>query len=329
MITTFRTTTSGLTAQPSTEKLVVRSSSAADTTQTLTTSGTVSSAADTDTFTLIGQREVLGTKTFTALMSATLSAACAGTVSVLKTGTPAEGSIVVTTNPANNNTVTIAVGTFTQVYTFKTALTGAANEVLIGAAAANTALNLSYAINDTSANEGTLYGTGTAANAFCTATISSATVTLRDKVPCKRGLAWGLTQVGTGLALTPPTGGLDGIPLTTLTTGVVQKYGVVALDDEALVLGLLPPQVTWVSEWVKVGGSRCALYMSASNVTTAITGSYETATSTSYPMSPVSLTALDNNDYILTPAENVEFIRLTLVNTNSTAASVNAKIVSG
>ena len=329
MITTFRTAASGLTAQPSTEKLVVRSSSASDTTQTLTASGTVASVGDTDTFTLLGKREVLGAEIFTALVSATLSAACAGTISVLGTGTPAEGSIVVATNPANNDTVTLGLTGLGQTYTFKTELTGAANEVLIGATAADTALNLSYAINNTSANEGTLYGTGTAANDFCTATRSSATVTLLDRISCERQLGWTLTQSAACLTLTVPSGGIDGTTLVTLVAGATQKVATITLSDEALVLGLLPPLCTWVSDWVSTAGSRCSLYLSAGSVATPLTVSYETATSTAHPMTPELLDTLDDNDYVEALNENVENIRLTIVNPNATAASVNAKVVSG
>jgi hypothetical protein len=331
MITTFRTSASGLSAQPSTEKLIVRSSSAVDTTQTVSASGTVSSVADTDTLTLTGQREVLGAKLFSALASVTLSAACAGTVSILGTGTSAEGTIVVTTNPANNDTVTLALGAITQTYTFKTALTGAANEVLIGATAADTALNLSYAVNDTSANEGTLYGTGTAANALCTATCSTDTVTLRDKIPCKRSLSWSLTQSGTGLTLTTPTGGIDGATLATLTAGTSQKAGAISLDDEALSLGLIPPGLTWTSDWVKVGGRNCTIYLAASNVVDPLLVGYAVATDTGYPVAGATdLPTLDNNRYAVTPAESgIEWLQLTVDNPNTTAVSVNAKIVTG
>ena len=330
MITTFRTTTSGLTAQPSTEKLVVRSSSAADTSHTLTASGTVASVADSDAFTLIGKREVLATKTFTALMSATLSASCVGTVSVLGVGTPAEGSIVVTTNPANNDTVTLGLTGFTQTYTFKTVLTGAANEVFIGATEALTATNLKKAIND-EGTEATHYGTGTVANAYCTATVSTATLTLLDKISCKRQLGWSLAQSAAGLTLTVPSGGIDGTTLATLVAGVTQKSGIIALDDEALALGLIPPLYTWTSDWIQVGGKTCTLYLACSNVTTGLTVTYQVATNTAYPVAgSTNLTALDNNRYAVSPAENgIEYLRATIVNSNSAAVSVNAKVVSG
>lgn len=63
------------------------------------------------------------------------------------------------TNPANNNTVTIVA----RVYTYKTTLTGAADEILIGANIAATLFNTKAAWNAES-GAGTLYGTGTTIN---------------------------------------------------------------------------------------------------------------------------------------------------------------------
>lgn len=71
---------------------------------------------------------------------------------------------------ADGETVTVGAKT----YTFKTALTGAANEVLIGASAAASLDNLKSAINAT-AGAGTTYGTGTEANPNVTATTNTDT----------------------------------------------------------------------------------------------------------------------------------------------------------
>jgi hypothetical protein len=90
-----------------------------------------------------------------------------GTDSASQTGT-------FTGNPSNNQTVTIDG----KVYTFKTTLTGAADEVLIGANAAAQASNLADAINDNSANEGATYGTGTVAHTTVTASVNSGTITI-------------------------------------------------------------------------------------------------------------------------------------------------------
>lgn len=78
-------------------------------------------------------------------------------------GSHATGTLTVTAaaQPSDTNTVVING----QTYTFKTALTPAANEVLIGADAPDSLLNLSYAINATPEFDGIKYGAGTVANA--------------------------------------------------------------------------------------------------------------------------------------------------------------------
>jgi len=86
----------------------------------------------------------------------------------------ASGTLTSTgTAPANNDSVT--VGGYT--YTYKTALTGAAFEVLIGASASVALDNLKSAVNAT-AGAGTTYGTGTYAHPDVDATTKTATTLL-------------------------------------------------------------------------------------------------------------------------------------------------------
>ena len=78
------------------------------------------------------------------------------------------------TAPANNDTVTVD----THVYTFKTTLTGAANEILIGGSASAALTNLKAAING-AAGAGSTYGTGTVAHTTVAAsTLTSTTLLL-------------------------------------------------------------------------------------------------------------------------------------------------------
>lgn len=77
------------------------------------------------------------------------------------------------TAPANNDTVTIGG----YIYTYKTTLTGASFEVLIGASASVALDNLKSAINAT-AGAGTTYGTNTYAHPDVTATTKTATTLL-------------------------------------------------------------------------------------------------------------------------------------------------------
>lgn len=89
----------------------------------------------------------------------------------------ATGTLTVTGGPnaiLNNDTVTLGAIT----YTFKTALTPAANEVLIGANDTAALNNLVAAITG-GPGSGTLYGAGTVANATAQATIVTPGVTLR------------------------------------------------------------------------------------------------------------------------------------------------------
>lgn len=78
---------------------------------------------------------------------------------------PAFNILTLGANAANNETVTVGTktGPAAAVYTWKTALTGASYEVLIGADAGASLSNLAAAINQ-GAGSGTVYGTGTLAN---------------------------------------------------------------------------------------------------------------------------------------------------------------------
>jgi hypothetical protein len=79
--------------------------------------------------------------------------------------------LTATAQPANNETVTLG----SQTYTFKTTLTGAADEVFIGASTETTMDNLVAAVN-AAAGAGTLYGTGTTQNVYVSAADGSGTV---------------------------------------------------------------------------------------------------------------------------------------------------------
>src|SRR5882672_4919625 len=120
-----------------------------------------------------------GTQVFTAsaqsiflsdsVTSSTISTTT-GALSALGIGLGANASNTLSAigNAANNDTVVVGATT----YTFKTALTGAANEVLIGANAPSSLANLASAING-SAGAGVAYGTGTVANTSVSATANS------------------------------------------------------------------------------------------------------------------------------------------------------------
>lgn len=105
------------------------------------------------------------------------SVTAAGVVTGLLAGRKATTTLTVTGQPANNETVTVGDTT----YTFKTTLTGAANEVLRGASAAAALDNLKSAVNAT-AGAGSTYGTGTVENAQVDASTNTDTTQVFDAV---------------------------------------------------------------------------------------------------------------------------------------------------
>ncbi len=87
-----------------------------------------------------------------------------------------------------------------RVYTFKTALTGAADEVLRGADFTASATNLQSAVN-AGPGVGTTYGLGTVANAYALATRSAGVVTLIARDPGDEGNSLTLAKSGTNIAV--------------------------------------------------------------------------------------------------------------------------------
>lgn len=272
-----------LLAQPSSagEALIARSTATGDTSQTLTIHGTSVTAGgyDSEGVSLLGQREIQftnsGANDYDSLLHAKLSATCSGSVSIRAQGTAATGSIYVVTNPANNVTLTLGLTGFGQVYTFKTVLTGAANEIFIGATAADTADNIRRAIN-AAGTAGTHYGTGTVANAFASATVNTTVVTLTDRLACARGLAWTLTQSSTEFALISPTGGVNGTLLATIAAGSTQAYDDITLLNEDMGDSNLLAGLSFVSDWVNLGGESANINLLVAGTARAV--SYETST---------------------------------------------------
>jgi hypothetical protein len=89
------------------------------------------------------------------------------------------------------NTQTVTIGGVT--YTFNTALTNTANNVLIGADATAMGANLAAAIN-AGAGAGTTYGTGTVANPSVTASASLGVVTVTARTPGSSGNAIAIAE---------------------------------------------------------------------------------------------------------------------------------------
>jgi len=115
------------------------------------------------------------------LTEAAGSAAIAATDTLTPGGVFTESAVATATltagaAPVNNDTITLDG----QVYTFKTALTGAANEVALGGSETAALTNLASAVNASPGGAGTAYGVGTVANTALKATGSTGTTITLD-----------------------------------------------------------------------------------------------------------------------------------------------------
>jgi len=140
----------------------------------------------------------------------------------------ATGTLTATGAPVATNTATVNG----QVYTFVAALTGAANEVLVGGTEALSLSNLAAAINATSGGAGVAYGSGTLANTAVTATSTATTVVVTAKVNGTAGN--GITTTAAGGTFTfgaaSTAGGTAG---STVTVGGKTYTFVAALSNTA------------------------------------------------------------------------------------------------
>jgi hypothetical protein len=130
----------------------------------------------------------------------------AGAVNLAYGAPAATGTITLTSNTLNGQTVTING----QTYTFKTALTPLAYEVMIGANSAATASNLKAAING-EGTVGTNYASGTNRLADVIASVSGSAITVTATLPGAGGNGYTLAKSGAGITLSGATltGGAD------------------------------------------------------------------------------------------------------------------------
>lgn len=344
-------------SQPSSagEKIILRSTSAADA-MNATLSGLVAAVATAETNALLGQRELETTNVFTSLSLSKTASAPAGTVNIYGQGSKASGAIVVGALPANNTTMTLGLTGFTQVYTFKTTLTGAANEILIGADVFTMASNIFEAINNgtvaeanNGTNAGTRYGTGTVRNgyvdaystpAFSTADLDRTTQTtiyIRDRLAVSRLITWVLSSTaaaGVFTQLLAPLGGTMGTLLGSLTSGGFQIASEMMFYNPTLsaVLGtgLLLAATTPTTDWLNAGGKSSLIRFFAANyssgVAVAIEYSDDGLTSIA---SGIAVTNLDNNDQSFWTAP-VEWLRLVFSsNPNTSDLPLHVVVVNG
>ncbi len=307
-----------LTAAPSGsgEKLIIRSTAAADTANA-STGGLVSAVATLGVTALLGKREVETSDTYTTLGFLKLASAQTGVVSVYGQGTKATGDLRVDTLPANNDTLRIGLTGFQQTYTFKSSLTGSANEIKIAASLAAQATNIFEAINAGS-GAGTDYGTGTTANAFVVASTPVASVIpLTDKKAVSRLLAWAIDQsVGTTIAIRTMVGGVTGTLLASAPIGVTAVFNSMVFSSEDLVAGTLENFTLPTTNAIATGGRSVTLRFK-SDTSTGITVTYETSTDgTNWATGLDSIAVLDGSQDVDAPLfvhlseANVEYVRL-------------------
>lgn len=120
-------------------------------------------------------------------------------------GASAEGSVSFAGLPSADETLTVG----STIYTFKSTLTGASNEILIGATAADTATNTNAAINASADDIGTLFGNGTTINTDASATVDSTVITLVAAAPGEPGNDTTLSDTATNVTVTAFSGGKD------------------------------------------------------------------------------------------------------------------------
>ena len=327
-VRTITATGTNLIASFSAKKIVAVSSNTGDTTQTVSAVGPVAGVGTTNTLALAGKVENISTNTYDSLSHLSLNASVAGSVYIRATGTAATGYHILMAQPANNDTAILGLTGFTQTYTFKAILTGAANEILIGAAASDTSTNLRAAING-SAGAGTIYGTGTVANTQLAATGSTTTTTLTDLIPCLRSLAWNCSVTGTSQVIINPANGVNGTLLATLITSSLSAYNTLTFNTESVSTDTLPALVTPTSDSMTINSGTFTIeaIMAAA---TDISWKVQTSTDSGVTWRDCSTTpsVITSTLVRFTPTEHANNIRVVITaNANTAATKVNMKLI--
>lgn len=267
-----------------------------------------------------GQLERLTGNDYDSVRLVALPSGHSGTFRVYGEGTAAAGDITVTTNPSDGDTVTIGPTGFTTVYTFKNTLS-TADQIKIGATAADTADNLKRALNDDGV-AGTNYGTGTSANPYVSATVNTSVVSLADRVPCSRQLGWTLTQSAAALTLRNLSGGADGPLLATAPAGddTISTGNGLQLESPALDVATLPETFTGNSAPVQVSG-RCTIWIKCDTPGAGdVALKYQTSVDgENWTDGASSITNLaTDQEQEITPTAHIQFARLVITSNTLT-----------
>jgi hypothetical protein len=215
------------------------------------------------------------------------------------------------TAPSDGETVTIGA----TVYTFKTALTPTAFEVLIGASAAEALDNLKSAIN-AGAGAGTTYATGTTAHPDVVATDNADTtqkVVARepgtannddDTLEDSATLSWADTTLGGGTGASNP-----GVAVETVTIGDVTYSFVDVLSETNAPADAIPNQVLFGADSAAaLDNLKLAINKGATEGTNYSTGTVahplvEATTNTDTAQTVESILFAEANDLIATTSD--------------------------
>jgi len=251
--TAFRTSsTNQITNQPPADSLVILRSDSGSESTTVTIYGTVSASPDTDAVAIAGELESVSADSFTAINQASAGSAPSGNITAFSEGSAALGDISALSNPADGAILTIGLTGNTQAYRFKT-VTAAAYDVNIGASTTDTMLSLKRALN-ADGTPGVDYHAGTLINPQLSGTVATTVITVTDRVPCKRQLAWTFTEAATDFALRVPRGGEDGTILFSLSPAVDIAADDLTFSTEDHLTDTLPALRISQSVTVAVGG---------------------------------------------------------------------------
>ena len=255
-------------------------------------------------------------------------------------GTAATGSVKVTSQPSDGETFIIGLTGFLTTFTFKTSVSSGGH-VKIGSSTAETADNLASAIND--AQTGTSNPSDntdwnvTSAHPYLSATSSSGTITLTDRINCNRQLAWVITPYdASDFAICPIRGGIDGTLIVAMAAGTnsasTSSSSGLDLDSEALTTTNVISGVPTYTDAVRVAG-RFALSIKANTSPNgAITGIVQLSNDgTNFNHDATGWTDLDSDhdQFILASDYFAEYARLKFNSYSATnAIALNMKFIS-
>ena len=257
-------------------------------------------------------------------------------------GTAATGSLKITSQPSDGETIEIGLDGYLFTYTFKTNVAGSqAGQVKIGNNTSETADNLASAINDSqTGNSNPIDNTDWKAyssHPYLSATISSGSITLTDRINCERQLSWIITPYdSSNFSICPIRGGIDGtliiaMPSGTNSASFSSTLGL-NLDSEDLTTTNVISGVPTFSDAVRVGGRFALSIKSNTSPNGAITGIVQLSNDgTNFNHDATGWTDIDtdHDQYILATDYFAEYARLKFNSYSATnALALNIKFIS-